>query len=171
MPSVKGRVWKFGDHVDTDAMIPGKYLASLSDPQQLAPHCMEILHPAFAREAGPGDIVVAGRNFGCGSSRPGAMVLQAKGIACIVAHSFSRLFLRNGIGIGLPLVECPEAAAAIQEGDVIEVDWEAGTIANHTRGESYRTRPFPPFLREMLEAGGVIGYARRRLELAGGGPA
>ncbi|HET8579142.1 MAG TPA: 3-isopropylmalate dehydratase small subunit [Methylomirabilota bacterium] len=162
---MRGRVWKFGDDVNTDVIMPGKYL-SMRDPAEIAPYIMEGIDPEFGRKASPGDIIVAGKNFGCGSSRetaPGG--LKAFGIGCVIAPTFARIFLRNAINIGLPVLEAPEAARAIREGDVVSVDFGAGLISDETTGAVFRAVPFPAFLQEMITLGGLIPYARRRLGL------
>ncbi|MEW6048256.1 MAG: 3-isopropylmalate dehydratase small subunit [Bacillota bacterium] len=158
-----GRVWKYGDNVNTDVIIPARYLFT-SDPKELAAHCMEDLDPQFAPNVRPGDVIVAGRNFGSGSSREHAPVsIRAAGVKCVVAASFARIFYRNAINVGLPILECPEAAAALEHGEEVEVDVEAGTIRRTRTGEVFRAAPFPPFMQEILRSGGLVGYARRRL--------
>lgn len=161
---LKGRVWKYGDNIDTDVIIPARYL-STSVPEELAPHCMEDLDAAFAGAVRKGDVMVAGANFGCGSSREHApLALLGAGVSCVVATSFARIFFRNAINVGLPIFECPEASEATQKGDELEVDMETGTVANRTRGRSWTARPFPPFLRELIAAGGLVPYVRKQLE-------
>jgi len=163
---IRGRAWKFGDNVNTDVIMPGKYLA-MRNPEQVAPYIMEGIDPEFTKKARLGDVIVAGKNFGCGSSRETAAGgLKAFGIAAIIAVSFARIFLRNAINIGLPVLECPEAAAGIREGDVVAVDLGAGSIADETTGTTYSARPLPPMLQELMAAGGLVNYARRRLGLA-----
>lgn len=158
-----GRVWKYGDNVNTDVIIPARYLFT-SDPKELAAHCMEDLDPQFAPNVRPGDVIVAGRNFGSGSSREHAPVsIRAAGVKCVVAASFARIFYRNAINVGLPILECPEAAAALEHGEEVEVDVEAGTIRRTRTGEVFRAAPFPPFMQEILRSGGLVEYARRRL--------
>ncbi len=164
---MKGRAWKFGDDIDTDAIIPARYL-NTSDPQELAGHCMEDADAAFAGKVRPGDVIVAGKNFGCGSSREHAPIaIKASGVACVVARSFARIFYRNAFNMGLPILECPEAAEKIQDGDEVEIDPAEGVITNHTRNESYRAEPIPPFMQQLLEAGGLIPYVRRQMEAGG----
>jgi len=164
---MKGRAWKFGDDIDTDAIIPARYL-NTSDPQELAAHCMEDADAAFAGKVRPGDVIVAGKNFGCGSSREHAPIaIKASGVACVVARSFARIFYRNAFNMGLPILECPEAAEKIQDGDEVEIDPAEGVITNHTRNESYRAEPIPPFMQQLLEAGGLIPYVRRQMEAGG----
>ena len=159
----RGRVFKYGDDVDTDVIIPARYLNDAA-PEALASHCMEDLDPSFASAARPGDIVVAGRNFGCGSSREHApLALKAAGVSCVVAESFARIFYRNAINIGLPILECPGAAASAETGDELEVELSSGTIRNVGRGTESRAAPFPPFMRAIIEAGGLVEYHRKRL--------
>ncbi|SHI80532.1 3-isopropylmalate dehydratase small subunit [Desulfofundulus thermosubterraneus] len=163
MNQLRGKVWKFGDDIDTDAIIPARYL-NTSDPRELAAHCMEDADPSFAGRVQPGDIIVAGKNFGCGSSREHAPIaVKAAGVSCVIAASFARIFYRNAFNIGLPIFESPEAAAKIQEGDEVAVDVESGTITNLTRNEQYRATPVPPFMQEIIAAGGLINYVARRL--------
>lgn len=155
-----GRAWKFGDDVDTDAIIPGRYLV-MNDPLELAEHLFEGVRPDMAAQAKKGDIVVAGENFGCGSSREHApLALKGAGIDAVVAKSFARIFFRNAINIGLPLFICPEVER-IDDGDLIEIDMGQGLIHNQTRGESYKTTPLPEFLQQIVEAGGLVEYTRR----------
>lgn len=162
---IRGRVWKFGDDINTDVIMPGKYLV-MRDPADVASHIMEGLDPDFGRKARPGDLIVAGKNFGCGSSRetaPGG--LKAFGIGCVIAVSFARIFLRNAVNIGLPILECPEAALGIAEGSVVEVDTATGAIRDLTTGQQYRAAPFPPFMQELMAVGGLVPYVRKRLGL------
>lgn len=162
---IRGRAWKFGDDVNTDVITPGKYL-TIRDPEQLAPHVMEGIDPDFTKKAGAGDLIVAGTNFGCGSSRETApAAIKAFGIGCVIAASFARIFLRNAINIGLPILECPAAAAAIADGADVEVDVAAGRITDRTTGRTFEAAPFPPFMRELMAAGGLVAYTRRRLGL------
>ena len=157
---VQGKVIKYGDNVDTDVIIPARYL-NTSDPKELAAHCMEDLDPGFVKKVQKGDIMVAGKNFGCGSSREHAPIaIKASGISCIIAETFARIFYRNAINIGLPIVECPEAARDISDGDVVEVDFDTGTIVNKTKGRSYKGVPFPEFMQEIIRAEGLVGYIR-----------
>lgn len=159
---VQGNVIKYGDNVDTDVIIPARYL-NTSDPRELAVHCMEDLDPGFAGKVKPGDIIVAGRNFGCGSSREHAPIaIKASGISCVIAKTFARIFYRNAINIGLPIVECPEAAEDIGDGDVVEVDFDTGTITNRTKNKSYKAVPFPGFMQEIIKADGLVGYIRNQ---------
>ncbi len=158
-----GKAHKFGDNVDTDVIIPARYLDT-TDAAELAAHCMEGLAPNFAAQVKPGDIMVAGANFGCGSSREHAPVaIKAAGISCVIAASFARIFFRNAINIGLPVLVCSEAAAEAQAGDEIEVDLAAGEIKNLTRSKSYQAAAFPPFLQEIIAVGGLIAYTKKRL--------
>lgn len=158
-----GRAWVFGDNIDTDVIIPGRYL-NTTDPQELAAHCMEGVDPEFPRKVRPGDIVVAGRNFGSGSSREHAPIsLKAAGISCVIAQSFARIFFRNAINIGLPVLECPEAVEATQPGDELEVRLDTGEILNRRAGTVFRAKPYPPFMLELIRAGGLIPYTRARL--------
>jgi len=158
-----GRVWKFGDDVDTDAIIAGRFLI-INDPEELAKHAFEGVRPEFKDEVRPGDIVVAGDNFGCGSSREHApLALKGAGVRCVIAKSFARIFFRNSINIGVPLLECP-ATDRISEGDVLEIDEARGIIRNKTKNEEYEARPLPEFLREIVRSGGLIEYARKIVE-------
>jgi len=158
-----GRVWKYGDDVDTDVIVPARYLTT-SVPAELAAHCMEDLDPGFAGAVRPGDLLVAGKNFGCGSSREHAPIaIKASGVACVVAESFARIFYRNAINIGLPILECPEAAREAASGDSLSVDLSTGTVRNETRGTSHAATPFPPFMRAIMAAGGLVGYVNEHL--------
>jgi 3-isopropylmalate dehydratase small subunit len=162
---IEGRVWTFGDDVNTDVIMPGKYL-NVRNPAELAPYIMEGLDPDFARKAKLGDVLVAGKNFGCGSSRETAPAgLHAFGIGAVIAVSFARIFLRNAINIGLPLLESAEAAREIADGDVVRADFAAGLITDVTTGAAFHAAPFPAFLQEMIALGGLIPYTRRRLGL------
>ena len=165
--SITGKVWKYGDNVDTDAIIPARYL-NMSAPEDLAAHAMEDLDDAFRTKVAPGDIVVAGKNFGCGSSREHAPIaLKACGVSCVIAESFARIFYRNAINIGLPILECPEAAQAIVAGQTLDVDLAAGTVAIRETGRTYRAMPYPPFMLELVAAGGLVEYTRRKLHAGG----
>ena len=160
---ISGRAWTFGDDINTDVIMPGKYLA-MRTPEDIAPYIMEGLDPDFAKKAARGDIIVGGRNFGCGSSRETAPAgLHAFGIGAVIAVSFARIFLRNSLNIGLPVLECPEAATAITDGDRLTVDVTTGAILDVTTGTTFRAAPFPPFLMELIQAGGLVPYVRRRL--------
>lgn len=162
---LKGKAWKFGDDIDTDVIIPARYLVTI-DPEELAAHCMEPLDPEFPKKAGPGDIIVGGRNFGCGSSREHAPIsLKGLGISCVIAKTFARIFYRNAINIGLPILECPEASEKIAEGDEVEVDLDSGRIVNVTKGETYNAAPFPEFMQEIIRAGGLMPYVARQVGL------
>ena len=154
----KGRVFKYGDNVDTDVIIPARYLNS-SDPAELATHCMEDIDNTFVKRVQKGDIMVASKNFGCGSSREHAPIaIKAAGVSCVIAETFARIFYRNAINIGLPIVECVEAARAIEAGDEVEVDFDSGVITNKTKGESYQGQSFPPFMQKIITAGGLVNY-------------
>lgn len=154
--NAKGRAIKYGDNVDTDVIIPARYL-NTSDPSELAAHCMEDLDPDFRKKVKPGDILVAGKNFGCGSSREHAPIaIKASGISCVIAETFARIFYRNAINIGLAIVECKDAAEKIREGDEVEVDFGAGAIVNHTTGERFNIEPFPPFIQSIIKTGGLM---------------
>jgi 3-isopropylmalate dehydratase small subunit len=161
--SISGRAWKFGDDIDTDAIIPARYL-NTSDAASLAAHCMEDADPEFTRKIKNGDIIVAGKNFGCGSSREHAPIsIKGAGISCVIAVSFARIFYRNAFNMGLPILECPEAVAAIQTGDELEVELDRGVIFNRTRQETYEAHPIPPFMQQLLAAGGLIPYVREQM--------
>ena len=154
----KGRVFKYGDNVDTDVIIPARYLA-ISDPKELAEHCMEDIDKEFVHKVKPGDIMVANKNFGCGSSREHApLVFKVAGISCVVAEAFARLFYRNANNIGLPIIECPEAAKDIQDKDEVEVDFDSGIIYNRTTGKQYQGQAFPEFMQKIIKAEGLINY-------------
>lgn len=153
---ITGKVIKYGDNVDTDVIIPARYL-NTSDPKELAAHCMEDLDTSFISRVQPGDIMVALQNFGCGSSREHAPIaIKESGISCVIAASFARIFYRNAINIGLPIIECPQAAADIAEGDALEVDFDSGLIKNLTKGVEYQSQPFPAFIQSIIAAGGLI---------------
>lgn len=159
---ISGRVWKFGANIDTDAIIPARYLNS-ADLANLAAHCMEDADPEFPKKVQVGDLIVAGPNFGCGSSREHApLALKAAGIAGIIAPSFARIFYRNAINIGLPILEAPVAAEAIQEGETITIDLENGLITQ-ANGTSYQAKPFPQFMQQLIAAGGLIAYTREKV--------
>ena len=155
---LEGTVFKYGDNVDTDVIIPARYLNS-SDPKELASHCMEDIDKAFVEKVQDGDIIVAAKNFGCGSSREHAPIaIKASGVSCVIAETFARIFYRNAINIGLPIVECPEAAQAIRAGDRVEVDLDTGIITDQTLGMSWKGQAFPPFMQKIIQAGGLIPY-------------
>ena len=158
----QGTVHKYGDNVDTDVIIPARYL-NTSEAADLAAHCMEDIDPAFAGKVQSGDILVAGRNFGCGSSREHApLAIKASGVACVIAESFARIFYRNALNIALPILECPGAARAISAGDEVSVDLETGEIVDVTTGQSFAAEPFPPFMLELIAAGGLANYLSNR---------
>lgn len=151
-----GKVHKFGDNVDTDVIIPARYLNS-TDPKELAAHCMEDIDADFVRKVRPGDIVVAGANFGCGSSREHApLVIKTCGVSCVIAATFARIFYRNAINIGLAILECPQAAAEIGSGDDVSVDFDSGLITDNTTGKTYQAAPFPPFIQKIIANGGLM---------------
>lgn len=159
---VSGKTHKYGDNVDTDVIIPARYL-NTPDAQELAKHCMEDIDAGFAARVRPGEIMIAGRNFGCGSSREHApLAIKACGVACVIAATFARIFYRNALNIGLPILECPEAAAAIKAGDTVSVDFDTGVITDETTGQTFRGEPFPPFMQELIAAGGLAAYRRAR---------
>jgi 3-isopropylmalate dehydratase small subunit len=159
---VQGRVWKLSNNVDTDQLVPGRYL-SLTDAQELASHCLEDVLPEFVRQVKPGDIIVAGENFGCGSSREHApLALKTLGISCLVAGSFARIFFRNAINLGLPALTSVEAAAAIQDGDTLQIDLNTGQIKELTRGFECSATPLPDFLTDIINAGGMTAYVREQ---------
>jgi len=161
--SLKGKVFKYGSNIDTDAIIPARYL-NLWEPADLAKHCMEDLDPEFIHRVQPGDIIVAESNFGCGSSREHAPVaIKASGISCVIAASFARIFFRNAINIGLPLLECGEAVDNIKAGDIVEVDLASGNIVNLSSGKSFTAKPYPDFMMEIVNAGGLVEYTKKRL--------
>lgn len=161
--NITGQAWKFGDDIDTDAIIPARYL-NTTDPDALAAHCMEDADPSFAGKVKVGDIIVAGKNFGCGSSREHAPIaIKGAGVGCVIAQSFARIFYRNSFNMGLPILECPEAAASIQSGDEVEIDLDRGAIVNHSRHQEYQAHPVPPFMQKLLEAGGLMAYVGKQL--------
>ncbi len=164
---LRGRVHKYGDHVDTDVIIPARYLVT-SDERALAAHCLEDLDPGFVGKVQPGDVIVAGRNFGCGSSREHApLAIKGAGVSCVIAASFARIFYRNALNIGLPIVECPEAAKALQEGTEVEIDLEAGILRDVTSSQEWRFAPLTGIAGELLAAGGLVPLVRRRLGFEG----
>ncbi len=153
-----GTVFKYGSNVDTDVIIPARYLNS-SDPSELATHCMVDIDPDFVNKVQKGDIIVADKNFGCGSSREHApLSIKASGISCVIAETFARIFYRNAINIGLPIIECPEAAKDIENGDQVEVDFDSGKIYNRTKGTEFQGQAFPPFMQKIIQAGGLVNY-------------
>ncbi|MCF0146489.1 MAG: 3-isopropylmalate dehydratase small subunit [Eubacterium sp.] len=158
----KGHVFKYGDNVDTDVIIPARYLNS-SDPSELATHCMEDIDKDFVKKVKKDDIIVSGKNFGCGSSREHAPIaIKAAGVSCVIAETFARIFYRNAINIGLPIIECPEAARAVCDGDEIEVNFDTGVITNLTSGESFKGQAFPPFMQKIITAGGLVSYINEK---------
>lgn len=159
---LNGNVFKYGENVNTDVIIPARYLNS-SDSKELAAHCMEDIDREFTQKIEKGDIIVAGKNFGCGSSREHApMAIKASGISCVIAASFARIFYRNSINIGLPILECPEAAANINKGDKVEVDLSKGKIRNLTNGECYETKPFPEFIQKIIDSEGLLNSLKNK---------
>lgn len=159
--NARGTVHKYGDNVDTDAIIPARYL-NTSSHEELARHCMEDIDTGFVGRVKKGDILVAGENFGCGSSREHAPIaIQASGISCVIAASFARIFYRNSINIGLPILECADAAREIADGDETEIDFETGEIRDLRTGKTYRARPFPPFIRNIIEKGGLLNSLKK----------
>lgn len=162
----KGTVHRYGRDVDTDVIIPARYL-NTSDPAELAKHCMEDLDTTFVERVQPGDIIVAEENFGCGSSREHAPIaIKAAGVDVVIAKSFARIFYRNSINTGLAIMECPEAVDAIKDGDVVKVDADAGVITDETTGQTFQARPFPPFIADIIEQGGLVNRTRHVLGLA-----
>ena len=159
---IKGRAFKYGDNVDTDVIIPARYL-NITDKAELASHCMEDIDCDFVKAVKPGDIIAAGKNFGCGSSREHApLVIKLSGIKCIIAESFARIFFRNAINIGLPILECAAAAKDIEKGDLVEADIKTGRITNITKGRTYQAESFPEFMQDIMEADGFLNYVRER---------
>lgn len=159
--NVHGFVHKFGDNVDTDVIIPARYL-NTADHKELASHCMEDIDKEFIHKVKSGDIITAGANFGCGSSREHAPIaIKASGVSCVIAATFARIFYRNAINIGLPILECPEAAASISEGDEVEVDFDTGVITDKTSGRTFQAEPFPDFIKDIIAAGGLLNSLKR----------
>ena len=162
--NAKGRVFKYGDNVDTDVIIPARYL-NIADPKELATHAMEDIDAESVQKTQPADIVVATRNFGCGSSREHApLVLKENGVSCVIASSFARIFYRNAINIGLPILECEAAANGIDDGDTVPVNFDTGVITNETKGETYQAAAFPPFIQSIIKAGGLLKSLKERGE-------
>ena len=156
------KIYKYGDNVDTDVIIPARYLNSF-DAKELASHAMVDIDPDFAKTVEPGDIIVAGKNFGCGSSREHApLAIKAAGVSCVIAETFARIFYRNAINIGLPIVECPAAAAAIEAGDEVEVDFDSGVITDVTKGTTYQGQAFPEFMQRIIAAEGLVNYINQK---------
>lgn len=159
----KGKVFKYKDNVDTDVIIPARYL-NTSDHKELAAHCMEDIDKDFVKNVKEGDIIVADKNFGCGSSREHAPIaIKASGISCVIATTFARIFYRNAINIGLPILECEEAVNGIDAGDEVEIDFDSGVITNSTKGKSYKAQPFPDFMKNIMKADGLINYIKAKL--------
>ena len=162
--NAKGFVHKYGDNVDTDVIIPARYL-NIADKKELATHCMEDIDKNFVKVVKSGDVMVGGFNFGCGSSREHApMVIKESGISCVIAKTFARIFYRNAINIGLAILECPEASEKIENGDEVSVDFDTGVITNITKGETYQANPFPAFIKEIIQAGGLMADIKKRQE-------
>ena len=162
--AISGTVWKYGDNVDTDVIIPARYL-NLSTPEELAQHCMEDLDAGFVAKVKAGDIIVGGENFGCGSSREHApLAIKGAGVACVVARSFARIFYRNAINIGLPILECPQVVDETESGDRLTVDLRAGTIVNERTGRTYHVAPLPEFIMGIVQSGGLVPYTIKRLQ-------
>jgi 3-isopropylmalate/(R)-2-methylmalate dehydratase small subunit len=159
----QGKVFRYGSNVDTDVIIPARYLSS-SDPEELAQHCLEDIDADFIKNVKPGDIIVADKNFGCGSSREQAPIaIKAAGVSCVIATDFARIFYRNAINIGLPILECPEAVAGIEAGDEVTVDFETGIITNWTQNTSYQGQAFPEFMQKIIAAGGLVNSINKSL--------
>ena len=160
--TVKGTVFKYGNDVDTDVIIPARYLNTSSETE-LASHCMEDIDKEFVKKVKPGDIIVAGDNFGCGSSREHAPIaIKASGIDCVIAATFARIFYRNAINIGLPIMECREASERIEDGDTVEVDFDTGVITNITKNESYQAEPFPDFIKDIINKNGLLNSIKEK---------
>lgn len=157
-----GNVFKYGDNVDTDVIIPARYLNS-SDPKELAAHCMEDIDKEFVNQVKSGDLIVADKNFGCGSSREHAPIaIKAAGVSCVIAETFARIFYRNAINIGLPIIECPAAAKGIEAGDEVEVDFDTGVITNVTKGTTFQGQAFPEFMQKIIKAEGLVNYINQK---------
>ena len=162
MKAAKGHVFKYGDNVDTDVIIPARYLNS-SDPKELALHCMEDIDKDFVKNVKAGDIMVANKNFGCGSSREHAPIaIKAAGVSCVIAETFARIFYRNAINIGLPIIECPQAAKEIEAGDEVEVNFDTGVITDVTKGTSYQGQAFPTFMQKIIDCEGLVNYLNQK---------
>ena len=158
-----GKVYKYGDNIDTDVIIPARYL-NTSDMNELATHCMEDIDKDFIKTVQPGDIIVANKNFGCGSSREHApVVIKTSGITCVIAETFARIFYRNSFNTGLPILECKEAAEKIEAGDQVEVNFDTGEIMNITKKETYQAEPFPPFVKNIIDGGGLVNYVKQSI--------
>ena len=159
--NTKGKVFRYPDNVDTDVIIPARYL-NTPDANELAAHCMEDIDPEFVKRVCPGDIIVSGWNFGCGSSREHApLVIKVSGIGCIIAKSFARIFYRNAINIGMPILECEEAVDGISENDIVSIDFDTGIIKNETTGASFQAQPFPPFIQNIISKGGLLASLKK----------
>ena len=157
-----GSVFKYGDNVDTDVIIPARYLNS-SDPKELAAHCMEDIDKEFVNQVKSGDLIVADKNFGCGSSREHAPIaIKAAGVSCVIAETFARIFYRNAINIGLPIIECPATAKGIEAGDEVEVDFDTGVITNVTKGTTFQGQAFPEFMQKIIKAEGLVNYINQK---------
>ena len=162
MKAAEGKVFKFGDNVDTDVIIPARYLNS-SDPKELALHCMEDIDKEFVNKVSAGDIIVAEKNFGCGSSREHAPIaIKAAGVSCVIAETFARIFYHNAINIGLPIIECKEAALEIKAGDEVEVNFDTGVITDKTTGKSFQGQAFPPFMQKIIDCEGLVNYINQK---------
>lgn len=162
MKAACGQVHKFGDNIDTDVIIPARYLNS-SDPAELATHCMEDIDKEFVNKVKAGDLIVATKNFGCGSSREHAPIaIKASGVSCVIAETFARIFYRNAINIGLPIIECKEAAEAINEGDEVEVDFDSGIITDKTTGQTFQGQAFPAFMQKIIDSEGLVNYINNK---------
>lgn len=160
--NTKGNAFQYGDNVDTDVIIPARYLA-IQDQKELAEHCMEDIDTAFVKNVKQGDIIVAGKNFGCGSSREHApLVIKVAGVSCVIAETFARIFYRNAINIGLPIIECAEAAQGIEAGDEVEVDFDSGMIYDLTKGTQFKGQPFPEFMQRIIKAEGLVNYINQK---------
>ena len=158
MKAAHGTVFRYGDNIDTDVIIPARYLVT-SDPKELAVHCMEDIDRSFPERVHEGDLMVAGKNFGCGSSREHAPIaIKGSGISCVIAETFARIFYRNAINIGLPIIECAEASREIKEGDEVRVDFDSGIITDVTTNKTYKGQAFPPFMQGIIDAGGLLSY-------------
>ncbi|MGI5823338.1 MAG: 3-isopropylmalate dehydratase small subunit [Dethiobacteria bacterium] len=164
MRTFQGKIWIFGDNIDTDAILPARYMNS-PDPRALAKHCMEDADPDFMKKMSPGDIIVAGKNFGCGSSREHApLAIKEAGIACVIAGSFARIFYRNALNIGLPILESPAAAASLAAGATVEVDLQTGEITDLAAGRKFSAAAFPPFMQELIARGGLINFVKGKIQ-------
>ena len=161
---IKGTVHKFGDNIDTDVIIPARYLNAPS-PEELAKHCMEDIDADFVNKVNAGDVMVGGSNFGCGSSREHAPIaIRAAGVSCVIAESFARIFYRNSINIGFPILECPQAAKEIEAGDIVSVDFKTGVITDETTGKTYTSAPFPEFIDNIIKNDGLLAYIKTKVE-------